>query len=154
MLLYSENRVILASTVWPKHAQRSSELTFKAIQGHQLLWQSKAHIWCLLVINCHLSRICATTWSVSQKWISAGCVLQRLTPLSFQQPDSLLLVIVPSRSPAIAYVHYSLLTDVTSATTLPVFLFSFKIILIFCSFSCMTCIRLTLTLFRAIAVCF
>ena len=45
----------------------------------------------------------ATTCSVSHKWIGAGCVLQRLTPLSFQQPGSLRLVIVPSRSPAVAY---------------------------------------------------
>ena len=34
----------------------------------------------------------------------------------------------------------SLPTDVTSATTLPVFLFSFKNILIFCFLSCMTCV--------------
>jgi len=47
----------------------------------------------------------------------------------------------------------SLPTDVTSATTSPVFLFSFKIILIFCFFPCMICVRLTLTLFSAFAVC-
>jgi len=62
--------------------------------------------WPWLSIGAYMAwhrRICATTCSVSQKWIGAGCVLQRLTPLSFQQPDSLLLVIVPSRSPAVAY---------------------------------------------------
>ena len=41
-------RMILASEVWSKHALlwwQSNELTFKVIQGHQLVLQSKAHIW-------------------------------------------------------------------------------------------------------------
>ena len=48
-------------------------------------------------------RICAMDCSVSQNWIGAGCVLQRPTHLSFRQPDSLLSVTVPFRSPVAAY---------------------------------------------------
>jgi len=60
MLLYTENRVILASAVssqYTQHWRQSSELTFKVIQGQWLLLLSKAHICILLVINCHLSSI-------------------------------------------------------------------------------------------------
>ena len=94
---------------------------------------------------------CATTCSVSQKLIGPGCVLRRITPLLFQQPDSLLLVIVPSRSPAVAYGTVCQLTS--RPQQLCLFMFSFKIILIFCFYPCMTCVRSTLTLFSAFAVC-
>ena len=70
--------------------------------------------------------------------------------LSFKQPDSLLLVFVPSRSPAVAY---GTVCQLTSRPQQLCFLYSFKIILIFCFFPCMTCVRLTLTLFSAFAVC-
>ena len=47
----------------------------------------------------------------------------------------------------------SLPTDVTSTTTLPVFCSRLKSYLFSVSSPCMTCVRLTLTLFSAFAVC-
>jgi len=55
----SENRVILASAVWSQNSKdwrQSNKLTFKVIQSHRLLLQSKPHIW-LSVSDCQLSSI-------------------------------------------------------------------------------------------------
>ena len=60
--------------------------------------------WPWLSIGAYMAwhcRICAMACSMSQNWIGAGCVLQCPTPLSFRQPDSLLSVTVPFRSPIV-----------------------------------------------------
>jgi len=68
-LHYAENCMIPPSAVWSRytyHGRQRSKLTFKVIQGHRLLLQSKAHIW-LSISDCHLSFISRRLRDISSR---------------------------------------------------------------------------------------